>query len=344
MDPNMLQRFRYNLVEQRQNLVDWLARAPAGKKQVRLGPADEQAVQTRLQVLDTTIAKAEDQTLGLCEVCFLDVEPSRLEIDYTTCVCLDHLSDEAKRDIENELELAAKVQQALLPQQIPQIPGLELAVYSRPASVIGGDYFDFNTFRDGAHGLVIGDAVGHGISASLLMSNLHASLRILIPDHNRPAEVIRRVNQLFYHNINLTNFVTLFLGRFDPETFTLTYSSAGHNPALLFRPQIASTGMVSWLQPTGAAIGLVEVFEMGTATVSLRAGDVLLLYTDGVTEATDPQEVPFGLLRLADVVQQRSDLSVQDLIQALRESLQAHTQGQPLVDDTTIIAVKVVGG
>jgi len=339
MDLSMLQRFHHNLVEQRQNLVGWLSSAPDQKKQVRLGPVAEQAVETRLQVLDSAIQRAEDKTLGRCDVCYLDIEPSRLEVDFTCCVCLDHLSAEEKRHIEDELELAAKVQQALLPQQVPEIPGLDLAAYSRPASVVGGDYFDFNCFRSGAHGLVIGDAVGHGISASLLMSNLHASLRILIPEYESPAEVIQRVNQLFYHNINLTNFVTLFLGRYDSASRRLTYSNAGHNPALLYRHQ---DGTISWLQPTGAAIGLVEVFEAGAAALDLHPGDILMLYTDGVTEAANRHGTAFGQLRLAEKVQHNPNLSAQGLVQAVRDGLQLHTQGQALVDDATILAIKVV--
>jgi sigma-B regulation protein RsbU (phosphoserine phosphatase) len=292
--------------------------------------------------LDTAIEKADNQTLGLCKVCDDYVEPDRLEMDYACCVCLDHLSAEEKDQLEFELELASKFQQALLPQQVPEIPGLELAAYSRPAAMIGGDYFDFYRFQDGAHGLVIGDAVGHGISASLLMSNLQASLRILVADNDTPAEVVRRLNQLFYHNIRMTNFVTLFLARFDPDTSTVTYTNAGHNPPLLLRPQSDGNETISWLQPTGAAIGLVEESEFGTASVTLAPGDVLLLYTDGVTEAMNPQEEEFGQERLAELVQKGSHRSAQDLVQEIRYRLQDYTQGQPLADDITIVAYKFV--
>jgi sigma-B regulation protein RsbU (phosphoserine phosphatase) len=302
---------------------------------------NEQAVQAHLQVLDTAIEKADNQTLGLCEVCHDYIEPGRLEMDYTCCVCLAHLSAAEKDRLESELQLATKVQQALLPQQIPEIPRLELAAFCRPAAMIGGDYFDFYRFRDEAHGLVIGDAVGHGISASLLMSNLQASLRILVPDNDTPAEVVRRLNLLFYHNIRMTNFITLFLARFDPATYNLTYCNAGHNPPLLFRPQPNGKEPLSWLRPTGAAIGLVEEFEFGMATVTLAPGDILLLYTDGVTEAMNPQEEEFGEERLAELIQQRSNWSAQELIREVRSRLQSFTHGQPLVDDTTIVACKI---
>lgn len=341
MDTEVFERIRVSLQEQRQNLADWLSATPAWKKQVRLGPVDEGAVQTRVRVLDTAIEKTENQTLGLCEVCHDYIEPSRLEMDYTSCVCLDHLSAEEKNRLETELELATKVQQALLPQQVPEIPGLELAAFSRPAEIVGGDYFDFFRFRDGAHGLVIGDVAGHGMSASLLMASLQASLRTLVSDYEAPAEVVRRLNLLFCHNIHLTKFVTLFLARFDPQTYELTYCNAGHNPPLLFRAQSNGKDLLSYLHPTGAAIGLVEEFQFEAETVTLSPGDILLLYTDGVTEAINPQEEEFGQERLVELVRHGSHWSAQELIQELRHRLQVFSHGQPLADDITIVACKI---
>lgn len=340
MDTKVFERIRVNLLEQHQNLTAWLAATPARKKQVRLGPIDEQAVQAHLQVLDTAIEKTENQTLGLCEVCHDYIEPERLEVDYSCCVCLDHLSAEEKDRLEFELELSSKVQQALLPQQVPDIPGLELAAFSRPADIVGGDYFDFFRFRDKAHGLVIGDVAGKGMSASLLMASLQASLRTLAPDYDSPAEVVRRLNQLFCHNIHLSKFVTLFLAHYDPQTQNLSYCNAGHNPPLLCRARSNGKEPFLWLDPTGAAIGLVEEFQFGVETVRLAPGDVLLLYTDGVTEAIDPQEEEFGQGRLAELVRQNSDGSAQELVREVRQGLQEFSHGQAPADDTTIVACK----
>ncbi len=298
-------------------------------------------MQARLAALDDAVDRARDRTLGVCVVCHEDVEPGRLEMDYTSCVCLDHLSPAERRRLEAELELSARLQQALLPQQVPAIPGLDLAVFSRPAAIVGGDYFDFYRFRDGAHGLVIGDAVGHGVSAGLLITYLLSALRLLVPDHEAPADVLERLNGIFTHSIHLTSFVTLFLARFDARSARLTYSSAGHNPPLLFRPRARGDEAVSWLDPTGAAIGLVDDLGYGEATVTLRPGELLLLYTDGVTEATDPQGEEFGRQRLADVVWERPDHPAQALVRAVRERLEAFTGGRPPVDDTTIVAYRV---
>lgn len=340
MDTSVFQNIRASLLEQRQNLTNWLSTAPTREKQVRLGPRDEQDVQDHLRVLDTAIEKTADQTLGLCKVCNNYVEPDRLVVDYTCCVCLDHLSAEEKDRLQFEMELSARVQQALLPQQVPEIPGLEMAAFSRPADFVGGDYFDFLRFSDGAHGLVIGDVAGHGMSASLLMASLQATLRTLAPDYGAPAQVARRLNLLFSHNIHMTSFVTLFLARFDSQTCDLSYCNAGHNPPLLLTRSYGKE-LLSWLRPTGAAIGLVEEFEFEAETVNLAPGDLLLLYTDGVTEAMDPQGREFGKDRLAELVRYGSHWSAQELVWNLRQRLEEFTQGQPLADDTTLIVCKV---
>jgi sigma-B regulation protein RsbU (phosphoserine phosphatase) len=183
-----------------------------------------------------------------------------LEADYTACVCLDHLSAGEKRQLESELELSQTIQKALLPQRVPAIPGLDLAFFSRPAQILGGDYFDFFQFRDGVPGLAIADVVGHGISASLLMASIQTALRTLVPESDSPSDVLQRVNRFLLHNVHFTTFVTIFLGRFDNGTCTLDYCNAGHNPPLIYRQQETGNNPVSWLQPTGAAIGLVEEF------------------------------------------------------------------------------------
>lgn len=339
MDAMFFERIRGGLLETRHNLTGWLRAASPRSKQVRLGPAAERSVQARLTALDTAIAKAEDQTLGLCQVCHTPIEPELLEMDYTCCICLSHLSDEERRRLEDDLELSQKIQRALLPQSVPAIPGLELAVFSRPAQIVGGDYFDFLQFGDGSHGLAIADVAGHGMAASMLVASVQTALRTLAPTTNSPAEVLAHLNRFFYHNVHVTTFVTIFLARFDPYTRRLTYSSAGHNPPLWANHDRPFT----WLRPTGPAVGLVEEFQIRTESVTLTPGDTLLLYTDGVTEATNPQHEQFGVERLAAVVQRETGAAPKTLVQALRQELQMFTAGQPLADDTTVIVARIEG-
>jgi phosphoserine phosphatase RsbU/P len=335
MDTSVFQRFQTSLIEKRQNLVGWLVQTPPAKKQVLLATADEQAVEEQLQVIDLTLEKISDQTLGICEVCHGAIEANLLEMDYTACVCLADLSDQERQHLEADLQLSAVVQRALLPQEVPVIPNFNLAAFSRPAQIIGGDYFDFLRFQDGAYGLIIADAAGHGISASMLMSSFQTALRTLVPEKVSPVEVLERINHIILHNINYLTFVTAFLCRFDPITHLLTFSNAGQNPPLFYSHRERD---VKWLMPTGAALGVIEGNRIRAETVELFEGDILLFYTDGITEANNPQKEAFGKERLAALVQENSGLSVQNLVRVVRQAVEDFSGGQPLEDDITLIA------
>src|SRR5512135_3419687 len=184
MNSTIVTHIHDRLMTQRQALANWLHSTPASERQIRLGVAPDQAVSTRLEVLDHAIEKAENETLDICEVCHGHIEPELLEMNYSCCVCMDDLSTEDKRRLEADLELSQQVQQALLPQESPEIPGLEVAVFSRPARIVSGDYFDFFRFKDNTHGLTIGDVVDKGLAASLLMASMQASLKILVSDNS----------------------------------------------------------------------------------------------------------------------------------------------------------------
>ena len=179
MEAFILDRIRNGLLQKREWITEWLHSTPLNKKEVLLGPSTEQSVLCCVDVIDEAITKADSKTLGKCEVCHEDVDPELLEVDYTASVCIDHLSERERRQLEGELELAQNVQKMLLPQETPTIPGLEIAAFSRPAQILGGDYFDFIDFRNGFHGLAIADVAGHGVSASLHMASIQALLRTL---------------------------------------------------------------------------------------------------------------------------------------------------------------------
>jgi sigma-B regulation protein RsbU (phosphoserine phosphatase) len=293
-----------------------------------------------LQVIDTALEELSEQKFGICAVCHGHVDPELLEMDYTISVCLDHYSEQERRRLEAELELSAIVQRALLPQIVPEIPGVELAAFSRPAAIVGGDYFDFFQFRDGTHGVVIADIPGHGVSAGMLMSSLQTAIRTMAPETDVPSEILERINRFYLHNINFTTFVTVFLARYDPLTRILTYTSAGHNPPVVVRKRDAN---VVWLKPTAPAIGLSEEFHPRSEVVTLEQGDVMFLYTDGVTEAFNPGLEQFGSLRLAELLRKNVDLSVSEITQAVRQGLDAFGDGHVVEDDTTFIALKVSG-
>jgi phosphoserine phosphatase RsbU/P len=261
-----------------------------------------------------------------------------LQMDYTSAVCLGHFSDEELRQLESELELSQVIQRGLLPQQVPLIEGMNLAAFNRPAQLVGGDYFDFVDFKDGKHGLVMADVSGHGVSAGMFMSSLQTAFHTLVPEADSPLDVLDRINRLYIQNINFATFVTIFFGKYDPQTRTLTYANAGHNSAYLHR---VSMDQEIWLRPTGPAIGLKEGFTIHREDIKLEPGDILLLYTDGITEATNHQGIFWGEDRLADIIRQNADSSSEHLIQKILMALKDHTNGNQLDDDVTLVISKV---
>lgn len=338
MDLNLLLQIQKSLEQKRQSVSTWLETATRDDLQALTGQAEPTAVQQELDILDQTLEKAQRGALDTCQVCHGEIEPALLELDYTACICLEDVSQEERRRLEAELEFSQTIQRALLPQKPPAPQTIDIAAFSRPADFISGDSYDFFKFRNGLDGIMIADAVGHGISAGLLMSSLQAAIRLLAPENDGPAPVLKRINRLFLHNYKFTTFATVFLASFDAATGNLTYSSAGHNPALLYCP---SDGALTLLPPTGPAVGLVEVFKSATEIVRLKPGDTLLLYTDGVTEAHNLQREEFGLDRLTEIVQQQANDSAEELLHAVRLELGRFLNGVPLEDDVTLVAFKV---
>jgi serine phosphatase RsbU (regulator of sigma subunit) len=341
MERHLFSRFAESLRQQRDSLLGWLQDAPAEKKAIRLGAMPEASVRDHLRVLDTAIVKAESEELGRCTVCNEFVETHWLETDYSTCVCLEHLSGDERSMLEAELELSQKVQQALLPQDLPRIDGWEIAAFSQPASIVGGDYFDFLHFRDGKHALLIADVMGKGMPASMLMASLQASLRIIIPESGSPGEALSRANRIFHHNIRLTKFVSIVIVRLDPATGVITYANAGHNPPLLVGAQ--GTRPVRVLRPTGAAIGLVEHARFHDETVEMATGDTLLFYTDGLVEAVNPGREEFGERRLTQVLIASAGGGPVEILKNVRSELKSFVGSLPIRDDTTILVLRRTG-
>ncbi|HXD11485.1 MAG TPA: PP2C family protein-serine/threonine phosphatase [Anaerolineales bacterium] len=336
---DIYQHIQAGLLEKRQNVEEFLGTASEAEKDNCLCD-DTHVVEEHFHVIDDSLSKIETNSLGVCTICHGLVDPNLLEMDYTAAVCLDHYSEAERRRLESELELSQVVQRALLPQSMPVISGVEVAAFSRPAEIIGGDYFDFFRFQDGTHGLVIADVSGHGVSAGMLMSSLQTAMRTMAPDTDSPAEILERINRFYIHNIHFTTFVTVFLARYDSTNRELTYVNSGHNPPAIFRRNSAE---IHWLTRTAPAIGLAETYFPRTETVQFEEGDILLLYTDGVTEAFNLDQEQFGQERLVEFLQNAADLSASDMLQVVRQGINAYSGDTPLVDDLTLIALKVSG-
>jgi sigma-B regulation protein RsbU (phosphoserine phosphatase) len=342
MDEGVLARVRNSLESKRDVLRDWARSAEPEEIQETLGPSSREALERHLSVIDTALEQVGQGDLGTCVVCHEPVESRLIQMDYTACVCIEHFSDAERRNLENELELAGSVQRSLLPQEAPTFPHLEIAAFSRPAQIVGGDYFDFFPFAGGRQGLTISDVAGHGMSSSLIMASLQTMLRTLTQDHQSPAELVERINRLCIHNIQFTTFVTLFLGAFEPNERRLTYCNAGHNPPMLVRASADGWSDIEWLAPTGAAVGLTEDSGYADQAVALNPGDLLVLYTDGVTEATDPLGEFFGPARLATLVRDNAAGSAHDLVHAIRDGLGRFGGGATQADDVTVVVMRVV--
>lgn len=342
MEQDFKEKLQEGLSQKRDSLEAFLSETPAEKRQVVLGNASTEAVSAHLSTLESAVEQAGQGTLGTCEVCHLTVDEELLEMDYTCCVCLDHLSDAQARSLEFEIELAQTVQRSLLPEQVPDTPALEVAAFSRPAQFISGDYFDFSRFSDGTHGIAIADVAGHGIAASLHMASLQALLRTLVPASDSTAGVVGHLHRLLVHNVRFSNFVTLFLAAFDAGSRRLAYTNAGHNPPLVLKHEAQDDQPGLWLWPTGPALGLVEECDFSTGVLQLEPGDLLLLYTDGVSEAENPSGEQFGMQGLEQSVKRNRHLPARELVQAVRLDLDAFTHQHPLEDDVTLLAVRIV--
>jgi len=336
---DIFQRIQIGLDEKRHTVTNFLEMASEAEKDTCLCE-DACQIDHHIQVLNECLEMVESNTLGICEVCHGVVDHTLLEMDYTAHVCLDHYSEEERRRLESELQLSQVVQRALMPQRVPRISGLEIAAFSRPADIIGGDYFDFFKFRDGSHGMVIADVSGHGVSAAMLMSSLQTAIQTMAPDANSPAEILERINRFYIHNINFTTFVTIFLARYDPKESTLTYVNSGHNPPAVF---CREAGTIHWLTRTAPAIGLAEHYIPNMETIKLSDGDMLLLYTDGLTEAFNHDLEQFGQKRLAEFLRSAADLTANEMLQVVRDGINTHRGGVRLSDDLTLVALKVSG-
>lgn len=320
------------------NLTQWLETAPEEKRKSCLGPEDPACVEEHLHVIDSTLESIQEGTFGVCKICHEAIETQLLQMDYTSAVCLGHFTEEELRQLESELQMSQVIQRGLLPKRIPDISGLNISAFSRPAQIVGGDYFDFVDFKDGTHGIAIADVSGHGVSAGMFMSSLQTAFHTLIPESDSPLTALERINRLYIHNINFTTFVTIFIGKYDPKSQILTYANAGHSSAYLYR---SKTGEEIWLRPTGPAIGLVERFSVHKTEVELQPGDVFILYTDGITEAASPDGTLWGEDQLANIIRQNAGNSAEQTIQSVLKALGEYTQGAPQSDDVTLLIARV---
>jgi sigma-B regulation protein RsbU (phosphoserine phosphatase) len=235
-----------------------------------------------------------------------------------------------------ELNKAREIQEGLLPKKIPQVKGLEVAGAWQPASVVGGDYFDVLKFSDSKIGVCIGDVVGKGMSAALLMANLQASFRAFAAEDVSPGVLLGKLNEVVCNNIASDKFVTFWYCTIDTTENRLTYASAGHWPPILFH----KSGEGVLLREGGTPLGIFPGSEYDDGGFLLAPGDRLVLYTDGLTEAMNSDEQEFGEGRLLELCGSIVGLNASELLAAIRKDVVSFCNGI-FQDDFTLVIVAV---
>jgi serine phosphatase RsbU (regulator of sigma subunit) len=247
----------------------------------------------------------------------------------------------ARERLESELKIARKIQEKLLPHEMPDVPGFEITGTSLPSQQVGGDYFDFLDMGEGKLGIAIGDVSGKGIPAALLMSNLQASLHAQQARSGDVAEVVSRINDLLVRSTDANMFATFFYGILDREKLRFTSTNAGHNPPLLFR----HSGDIERLESNGLLIGFMAKQIYSQHTVTLKPGDVLVLFTDGITEAVDigltnVADNLFGEERLIQVIKLHLSDSARSIQSAILKAIANFTGNSLQSDDITLVVIK----
>lgn len=244
--------------------------------------------------------------------------------------------EQALMRMQAEMRLAHKIQTDLLPKSPPTVIGYDIAGTSIPATLVGGDYFDFIRIDEHRLGLCLGDVSGKGMPAALLMANVQATLRSQAVSCGSPCECLARSNALLLASTDLERYTTLFYGVLDTREHVLDYCNAGHNHPFIFRkgcePERLKTG--------GTIVGCFDATDYSDERVAIRPGDVLLLYSDGVTEVLDDQGEEFGESRLANVMMSSIDDPAESLLLKVIETARAHGGRAAPGDDVTVVVVK----
>jgi serine phosphatase RsbU (regulator of sigma subunit) len=238
--------------------------------------------------------------------------------------------------LEREQQVASEIQQRFLPATAPLVTGYELQGISFPCYEIGGDYYDFIQREGGKLVVALGDVSGKGTAAALLMSSLHAAVHAQADIHDSLVKTISAVNRYLVESIPPNRFVTLFYAELDPKDGDLAFLNAGHNPPLI----VHAGGTMEQLAAGGLPLGIMANADFREGRTQLHPGDVLVIYSDGVSEATNPSGEEFGPTRLYEVVARNLDASAGGIRDRIESALTKFCQGTPAADDITLVICK----
>jgi len=314
---------RDQLIERRRRLHDLV-----------IGGNTESGIPELLDAVDAALARIDSGRYGACRVCGDPIEEELLRIDPVVEFCLDHLTPPQARALEEDLELAGLLQREMLPPEDLGLPGWETAYHYRGAGLVSGDYCDLLSPDGETLYFMMGDVAGKGHAAAMLMSHLHASFKSLIMPGADLAEIFSRVSGIFCESSLSTQFATLFCGKSGPAG-GIEFCLAGHPPPMLLRG-----GRVERLATGGLPLGMFCQQTYAPGHQEMKAGDLILLFSDGVTETAGPDGEFFGEERLTSVLERQVGGSARDAIGAVMEALEAFRAGAEISDDVTVMAIR----
>jgi sigma-B regulation protein RsbU (phosphoserine phosphatase) len=307
-----------------------------GHLQSALRRGEDPNLQRLLREVDAALERVALGTYGICETCHDPIEAERLIADPLTRFCLDHLSHAEQRALEQDLELAARVQRGLLPQHDMRVSGWHIDYYYEPAATVSGDYCDVLTTDNASENvfLMFGDVAGKGVAASMLMSQLHAIFRSLVPEGMGVSDVVARANRLFCESSLSWQYATIIALRAQPDG-SIELCNAGHCP-----PILVSGGKATVLDPANIPVGMFCSGSYKAIKLQLNRDDTLVLYTDGVTEAVNGMGEEFGVDRLSDLIAAHRHSAPEALVHTAVQHLNGFRTGTRRADDVTVMAIR----
>jgi len=291
-------------------------------------------VQRLLLEVDAALARMDAGTFGICETCHDAIEDDRLLVDPLCRNCLDHLSPAEQQALERDLDLAFQIQSGLLPKPDVAIQGWTLAYHYEPRGPVSGDYCDLILQEKGAALFFIGDVMGKGVAASMLMAQLYAIFRSIVGPEHTPHELFTRANPVFCEGTYSSHYATVVCGRIGSGG-EVQICNAGHP-----LPLHVGRGGIASIESTGMPLGLFSEGNYHSLTINLEKGDSLLLYTDGLTEASNRAGEQFGASRLHEFLARQRACKPKELIGTLLQDLNKFRSNTPSHDDLTVMIIQ----
>jgi sigma-B regulation protein RsbU (phosphoserine phosphatase) len=290
-----------------------------------------------LNEVDAALSRMDFGSFGLCEVCHEPIEHERLAADPLVRFCLDHLTAPQQRALEQDLDLAARIQSALLPKSGIISGGWRTAFHFQPAGPVSGDYCDIIPMEDGSLYFILGDVSGKGVAASMLMSHLQAMFRALTATGLPLIQMVERASRLFCESTLSNHYATLVCGRAWTNG-DVDLCNAGH-----LEPLVGQGRTVCSIRATGLPLGMFCSEQFSVEKTHLTKGGRLLLFTDGLSESQNRAGTEFGIQPIIDIIGEHPSLRAEELVLACVEKASDFRTGLPPKDDLTVMAIERIG-